>query len=34
MMIMSHCGISVVIKVRLYDSEDVLKTGAFEKTCP
>ncbi len=26
-MIMSHCGISVVIDVRLYDSQDMLKTG-------
>ncbi len=26
MMIMSHCGISVVINVRLYDSQDELKT--------
>ncbi len=25
MMIMSHCGISVVINVRLYDSQDELK---------
>ncbi len=34
MMIMSHCGISVVINVRLYDSQDELKTGARKKTCP
>ncbi len=34
MMIMSHCGISVVINVRLYDSKDELKTGARKKTCP
>ncbi len=27
---MSHCGISVVINVRLYDSQDALKTGAQE----
>ncbi len=33
-MIMSHCGISVVINVRLYDSQDELKTGAHKKTCP
>ncbi len=33
-MIMSHCGISVVINVRLYDSQDELKTGARKKTCP
>ncbi len=29
-MIMSHCGISVVINVRLYDSQDELKTVAQE----
>ncbi len=36
MMIMSHCGILVIINVRLYDSQDVLKTGAQgdKKTCP
>ncbi len=34
MMIMSHCGISVVINVRLYDNQDELKTGARKKTCP
>ncbi len=34
MMIMSHCGSSVVINIRLYDSQDVLKTGARKKTCP
>ncbi len=33
-MIMSHYGISVVINVRLYDSQDELKTGARKKTCP
>uniref|UniRef100_A0A671L1F9 Phospholipase n=1 Tax=Sinocyclocheilus anshuiensis TaxID=1608454 RepID=A0A671L1F9_9TELE len=33
MMIMSHCGISVVINVRLYDSRDALKMGACKKTC-
>ncbi len=33
-MIMSHCGISVVINVRLYDSQDVLKMSARKKTCP
>ncbi len=34
MMITSHCGISVVINVRLYDSqEDVLKIGVRKKTC-
>ncbi len=32
-MIMSHYGISVVINVRLYDSQDELKTGARKKTC-
>ncbi len=31
-MIMSHCGISVVINVRLYDSQDVLKMNARKKT--
>ncbi len=31
---MSHCGISVVINVRLYDSQDALKTGVHKKTCP
>ncbi len=34
MMIMTHCGISVVINVILYDSQDELKTGARKKTCP
>ncbi len=34
MMIMSHRGISVVINVRLYDSQDELKTGERKKTCP
>ncbi len=34
MMIMSHYGISDVINVRLYDSQDKLKTGACKKTCP
>ncbi len=34
MMIMSHYGFSVVINVRLYDSQDELKTGARKKTCP
>ncbi len=33
-MIMSHYGISVVINVRLYESQDELKTGACKKTCP
>ncbi len=33
-MIMSHCGISVVINVRLYDRQDKLKTGVRKKTCP
>ncbi len=33
-MIMSHCGISVVINVRLYDRQDALKTGVRKKTCP
>ncbi len=33
-MIMSHYGISVVINVRLYDSQDELKTGAHKKTFP
>ncbi len=28
MMIMSHYGISVIINVRLYDSQDEIKTGA------
>ncbi len=28
---MSHYGISVVIDVRLYDSQDELKTGARKK---
>ncbi len=28
------CWISVVINVRLYDSQDELKTGARKKTCP
>ncbi len=34
MMIMSHYGISVVINVRLYDSQDALKPGTRKKTCP
>ncbi len=34
MMIMSHCGTSVVINVRLYDSQDKLKMGARKKTYP
>ncbi len=34
MMIMSHYGISVFINVRLYDSQDKLKTGVRKKTCP
>ncbi len=34
MMIMSHYGISVVINVRLYNSQDELKMGACKKTCP
>ncbi len=34
MIIMSHCGISVVINVRLYDNQDTLKTCARKKTCP
>ncbi len=34
MMIMSHYGISVVINVRLYESQAELKTGACKKTCP
>ncbi len=33
MMIMSQYGISDVINVRLYDSQDELKTGARKKTC-
>ncbi len=33
-MIMSHYGISVVINVWLYDSQDELKTGACKKTFP
>ncbi len=33
-MIMSHYGISVVINVRLYDSQYTLKMGARKKTCP
>ncbi len=33
-MIMSHYGISVVINVRLNDSQDTLKTDAHKKTCP
>ncbi len=33
MMIMSHCGISVVFNVRLYDRQDELKTDACKKTC-
>ncbi len=34
MMIMSHYGIAVIINVRLYDSQEELKTGARKKTCP
>ncbi len=34
MMIMSHCGIAVIIIVRLYDSQDELKTDERKKTCP
>ncbi len=34
MRVMSHYGISVVINVRLYDSQDELKTGAHKKICP
>ncbi len=34
MMIVSHCGISVVINIRLYDRQDELKTGARKRTCP
>ncbi len=34
MMIMSHCGILVVINVRLYDSQDELKMAVHKKTCP
>ncbi len=34
MMTMSHYGISFVINVRLYDSQDELKMGARKKTCP
>ncbi len=34
MMIMSHCGITVVINVRLYNSQDELKTAACKKTSP
>ncbi len=33
MMTMSHCGISLVINVRLYDSQDALKMDACKKTC-
>ncbi len=33
-MIMSHYGITVVINVRLYDSQDELKRGARKKTSP
>ncbi len=33
MMIMSHCGISFVINVRLYNRQGKLKTGAHKKTC-
>ncbi len=32
MMIMSHCGISFVINVRLYNRQGKLKTGAHKKT--
>ncbi len=34
MMIMSYCGISVIMNVRLYDSQDELKMGVRKKTCP
>ncbi len=34
MMIISHYGISVVINVILYDSQDELKTSACKNTCP
>ncbi len=34
MMIMSHCGISVVINVRMYDSQGALKMDACKKTSP
>ncbi len=34
MMIMSHYGISAVINVRLYNSQNTLKMGARKKTCP
>ncbi len=33
-MIMSHCGISVLINVRLNDRQDELKMGACKKTYP
>ncbi len=33
MMIMSHYGISVIINLRLYDSQDEIKMGARKKTC-
>ncbi len=33
-MIMSHCGISVIIHVRLYDRQDELKTGVRKETYP
>ncbi len=33
MMIMSHYGIPVVINVRLFDSQDALKTCARKETC-
>ncbi len=34
MMFMSHCGISVVINVRLYDTQDEIKMGVRKKTYP
>ncbi len=34
MTVMSHCGISVVTNVRLYDRQDELKTCTRKKICP
>ncbi len=34
MMIMSHCGISVITNVGLYDRQDELKTGVRKETYP
>ncbi len=34
MMIMSHYGIAVIINVRMYDSQEELKTGERKKACP